>query len=110
MKTRIRRFAVISKRRSRESACRWKCPNSRMRSCDAMRLAVTVGLALLLVLEIFDAAALAQSAKSAGQANWEKTLELARKKGKVVVSIPASTELRGEIEKFFEKRYGIDVE
>jgi len=40
----------------------------------------------------------------------EKTFELAKKEGKVVVSIPASTELRAAIERSFEKRYGIDVE
>ena len=48
----------------------------------------------------------AQTAKS----DWERTIELARKEGKVVVSIPASNELRAAIEKNFEKRYGVDVE
>lgn len=51
--------------------------------------------------------AIAQSAKPG---EWEKTVELARKESKVVVSIPASTELRAGIERAFEKRYGIDVE
>jgi iron(III) transport system substrate-binding protein len=51
--------------------------------------------------------ACAQSAKSA---DWEKTVELAKKEGRVVVSVPASTELRAAIERSFEKRYGIDVE
>jgi iron(III) transport system substrate-binding protein len=54
--------------------------------------------------------AIGQSAKTATQVEWEKTVDLARKEGKVVVSIPASTELRAAIEKLFEKRYGIDVE
>lgn len=52
-------------------------------------------------------AAMAQSARPG---EWEKTVELAKKEGKVVVSIPASTELRAAIERSFEKRYGIDVE
>lgn len=49
-------------------------------------------------------------AQSAKPGEWEKTLDLARKEGKVVVSVPVSAELRVGIEKHFEKRYGIDVE
>ena len=52
----------------------------------------------------------AQTAKPAWQADWDKTVELAKKEGKVVVSLPASAELRAGIERLFEKRYGIDVE
>jgi len=52
----------------------------------------------------------AQTAKPSWQAEWDKTIELAKKEGKVVVSMPASTELRAGIERLFEKRYGIDVE
>jgi ABC-type Fe3+ transport system substrate-binding protein len=73
-------------------------------------MAVAANLALLLVLPIFGAVAHAQTGKAAWQIDWEKTSELAKKEGKVVVSIPASSELRGEIEKHFEKRYGVDVE
>ena len=50
------------------------------------------------------------SAQSAKPGEWEKTVELAKKEGKVVISIPASTELRAAIERSFEKRYGVDVE
>ena len=50
-----------------------------------------------------------EAAKPA-QSEWEKTIELAKKEGKVVVSLPASTELRAGIERAFEKRHGIDVE
>ena len=63
----------------------------------------------LLCISMFAAAADAQTAKPAWQSEWDKTVELAKKEGKVVVSIPASTELRAAIEKFFEKRYGVDV-
>jgi ABC-type Fe3+ transport system substrate-binding protein len=52
----------------------------------------------------------AQTGKPQWQAEWDKTIELAKKEGKVVVSLPASTELRAGIERLFEKRYGIDVE
>ncbi len=51
-----------------------------------------------------------QNSKPGAQGDWDKTVELAKKEGKVVVSIPASTELRAGIEEQFEKRYGIDVE
>jgi len=50
---------------------------------------------------------LAQTGK---QAEWEKVLEAAKKERKVVVSIPTSAELRREIERAFERRYGVDVE
>ncbi|MGZ8496618.1 MAG: hypothetical protein ACXWWP_12020, partial [Candidatus Binatia bacterium] len=52
----------------------------------------------------------AQTARPAWQAEWDRTIELAKKEGKVVVSLPASAELRAGIERLFEKRYGIDVE
>jgi len=58
----------------------------------------------------FAAGANGQTPKPGYQAEWDKTIELAKKEGKVVVSIPASNELRAAIEKSFEKRYGIDVE
>jgi ABC-type Fe3+ transport system substrate-binding protein len=74
------------------------------------RIAVVASLALALLLQIGESPARAQAAKSSWQIEWEKTIELARREGKVVVSIPASSELRAEIEKHFEKRYGIDVE
>jgi len=54
--------------------------------------------------------AIGQVGKPASPPEWEKTVELAKKEGKVVVSLPASTELRAAIERSFEKRYGIDVE
>jgi ABC-type Fe3+ transport system substrate-binding protein len=46
----------------------------------------------------------------AQSAEWEKVLAAARKEGKIVVSVPASNELRAAIERSFEKRYGVDVE
>jgi ABC-type Fe3+ transport system substrate-binding protein len=43
-------------------------------------------------------------------AEWERIVAAAKKEGKVVVSIPASNELRAAVENYFEKRYAIDVE
>jgi len=42
--------------------------------------------------------ALGQSVKGASQSEWDKTVELAKKEGRVVVSMPASPELRIAIE------------
>ena len=67
-------------------------------------------ICLVLVLGLLPQLAAGQSVKSGLPAEWENTLELARKEGKVVVSLPASSELRIAIEKSFEKRYGIDIE
>jgi hypothetical protein len=75
-----------------------------------MRIVAAGILALFLTLSGMSRLVNAQTAKAGWQADWEKILEPAKKEGKVVVSIPASAELRTAIEKSFEKRYGIDVE
>ena len=49
-------------------------------------------------------------ASGQSSADWERIVTAAKKEGKVVVSLPASNELRVAIEKNFEKRYGLDVE
>lgn len=42
---------------------------------------------------------------------WEKVVGAAKKKGKVVVSVPASAKLRKQMEKVFEERFrGVDLE
>src|SRR3954470_24857747 len=41
---------------------------------------------------------------------WERTIELAKKEGNVVISIPASNEIRLAVEEGFKKRHGIHVE
>jgi iron(III) transport system substrate-binding protein len=52
----------------------------------------------------------AGEAKPSSPIEWEKTVEAAKKEGRVVVSIPASTELRRGIEKAFKQRFGIEAE
>ena len=42
--------------------------------------------------------------------DWEKTVEAAKREGKVVASIPPSPELRKSMELAFTRRYGIAVE
>jgi iron(III) transport system substrate-binding protein len=52
----------------------------------------------------------AQGVSSGSPAEWDRALDLGKKEGKVVVSIPASAELRTSIQKQFEARFGIGVE
>jgi iron(III) transport system substrate-binding protein len=52
----------------------------------------------------------AGEAKPSPAGEWERTVEAAKKEGKVVVSIPASAELRRGIEKVFKQRFGIEAE
>lgn len=73
------------------------------------RVHFTIGL-LTTALSAVSLAALAQAPKAAWQTEWDKVLEGAKKEGRVVVSIPASTELRKETEKVFKQRFGIEVE
>ncbi len=51
-----------------------------------------------------------QQSRVAGSADWEQVLDGAKKEGKVTVSMPASAELKRQVEKQFNKHYGIEVE
>ena len=59
---------------------------------------------------IFAPAAYSQPSKTAGPAEWDKLVDAAKKEGKVTVSLPASAELKRQIEDQFKKRYDIEVE
>src|SRR3990170_5583855 len=63
-------------------------------------------LALALGGQLGGGVALAQSSQS----DWHRTVEAGRKEGKVVVSVPASAELRKDIERVFKQRFGIEAE
>jgi ABC-type Fe3+ transport system substrate-binding protein len=67
----------------------------------------SVGLFWIL---IFSPAAHGQQSKAAGSAEWDKLVDAAKKEGKVTVSLPASAEMKRQIEEQFKKRYGIEVE
>ena len=55
--------------------------------------------------------ALAPSSWGASADEWKKVVEAGKKEGTVVVSIPASSELRKQMEAIFEQRFpGIDLE
>ena len=56
-----------------------------------------------------DAFVHAQTAPSS-PSDWNKNVEAAKKEGKVVVSVPASAELRKDVERVFKQRFGIEAE
>src|SRR5215470_10301559 len=69
-------------------------------------------IALMIVLLSFNLhvkPALGQSSP-VKPAEWDKVVEAGRKEGKVVVLIPASVELRKEVDKTFKQRFGIEAE
>jgi iron(III) transport system substrate-binding protein len=64
----------------------------------------------LVWLFLFASAAHGQQSKPTVSAEWDNLIDAARKEGKVTVSLPASAELKKQIEEHFKKRYGIEVE
>jgi iron(III) transport system substrate-binding protein len=52
----------------------------------------------------------AQAPRSSWQGEWDKAVEGAKKEGRVVVSVPASAEVRKGLEEGFKKRFGLEVE
>ena len=44
------------------------------------------------------------------QAEWDRTVAMAKKEGKVVVGLPPSAELRRELEPAFKARFGLEME
>lgn len=70
---------------------------------------IIFSVALLAAL-IAAPAVYSQPSKAAGATEWDKLVDAARKEGKVTVSLPASAELKRQIEEQFKKRFGIEVE
>lgn len=67
--------------------------------------------ALALGVLLFIALPAAVSAQSGDwKKDWERTLQDAKKEGKIVVGIPARAELRKELEAVFKPKFGVDVE
>lgn len=75
---------------------------------DMRLLRQSVSLALLWLVTV---AAYAQGADPNSQGDWAKIVDGARKEGALVVSIPASAELRKTLDENFKKKFpGIDLE
>ena len=51
----------------------------------------------------------AQTATSS-PSDWNRVVEAGKKEGRVVVSVPASAELRKDVERVFKQRFGIEAE
>jgi hypothetical protein len=70
----------------------------------------------LLFLFVFIAGAILESNVAQAQTGqpaqneWNKIIEAAKKEGKVVVSVPASAELRKDVERSIKQRFGIEAE
>jgi iron(III) transport system substrate-binding protein len=64
----------------------------------------------LLCILIFAQTVYAQQSKAAGLTEWDSLLDAAKKEGKVTVSLPASAEMKKQVEEQFKKRSGIEVE
>jgi iron(III) transport system substrate-binding protein len=72
------------------------------------RLSLSFLIFVLLFLNVTAVGAQPVQSKSG---EWERTVEAAKKEGKVVVSVPTSAELRKEFENGFQKRFsGIELE
>jgi iron(III) transport system substrate-binding protein len=69
-----------------------------------------VQFAPTLFLAVFFIATGREAAFAASATDWQKTLEAAKKEGRVVVSIPASAELRKGMEEAFQPKYGVKLE
>jgi hypothetical protein len=75
-----------------------------------MRL-VGFAAAVFAWLLLLSPSSIAQTGKpSSGAEDWDKLVDAARKEKKIVVSIPASAELRKQLDESFRKRFGIEVE
>jgi ABC-type Fe3+ transport system substrate-binding protein len=68
---------------------------------------LSVGLFWVLMLAT---AANGQQDKAAGAVEWDKLVDAAKKEAKVTLSLPASAEMKKQVEEQFKKRYGIEVE
>ncbi|MGZ8488707.1 MAG: ABC transporter substrate-binding protein [Candidatus Binatia bacterium] len=73
-------------------------------------LARSIFAATLFGVLVFAPAVYSQQSKAASAPEWDKLVDAARKEGKVTVSMPASAELKRQIEEQFKKRFGIEVE
>src|SRR5437016_13403319 len=62
-------------------------------------------IASTILFLLLPALSLSQTAKPNSQVEWEKTLEAAKREGKVVVSVPTSAELRKELEAGLQKKF-----
>ena len=70
------------------------------------RFALTIIIVSLITTPSFSG-----EARSPSSAEWEKTVEAAKKEGKLVAALPASAELRKAIGEIFPKRYpGIELD
>lgn len=81
-----------------------------MRNWPAITRPHTLLLLLFTCLLIAPSEVCGQPAKTDVQQDWEKLLDAAKREGKVTVSLPATAEMRKQVEGNFRKKFGIEVE
>jgi len=69
-----------------------------------------VSAIFLIVVFSTASSAWGQGGHQGWQADWEKTVEAAKREGKVVAAIPPSADVRKALEEAFTKRFGITIE
>jgi iron(III) transport system substrate-binding protein len=75
-----------------------------------MKRVISVLITLLAAALSFCAVVHAGEARPARPAEWDKTLEAAKKEGKIVIAIPPSNELRREMETMLKQKLGLEAE
>ena len=101
-----------------KARCKWRqCDDANGQLCAQRAGHGMRELGLLLIagsltfgLTLFPDYAQSQGSDGASKIEWNKTLEAAKKEGKVVISVPASAELKKQIEKTFKQRFGVETE
>lgn len=65
---------------------------------------------LVALLTLFSASRVSLAAEAKRPPEWDRTLEAAKKEGKIVIAIPPSNELRKEMETVLKQRFAIEAE
>ncbi len=66
-------------------------------------------IAIAAHVSLLDGAGLAADARP-GPTEWDKTVEAAKKEGKIVIAIPPANELRKEMETVLRQKFGLEAE
>jgi iron(III) transport system substrate-binding protein len=119
----IRKDATAPRPFDPSSSLRWGLslrisPHRRSGRCHGLAPGVPPGISLInalivglvVWLSLVPVRLDAQTLRSQAIPEWDKLLDAARKEGKVTASIPASAEMRRQLEETFKKRFGIEVE
>jgi ABC-type Fe3+ transport system substrate-binding protein len=77
---------------------------------DSMKMSLRALIVLIAITILPFNIHLARAAEANRPAEWNKTLEAARKEGKIVIAIPPANELRKEMEPLLKQKFGLEAE